>query len=825
MVTLGERCTPVFGPPGTGKTHTLLNLIEGLLQGGLRPQELAFFTFTRNARAEALARMGERLGLGREQLPWLRTIHSAALQLVKDGQTVMGPKHWKEFAEQFGYQLSEEKETEDEPFTPPSRTEHDTLRACHAYLRNRCLDPVEAVGHAPMRVPSDLYRLYVQRFDAFKTANGLLDFTDFLELALRRRVRPPVSVVFIDEAQDLSQLQQALVTMWSEGCDVYTAGDDDQCQPAGTMVTTPTGDRPIEQIVSGDRVVAWDQNGQEMRNLGAEVRRVASSQYSGFVTRIVADESMTEATPDHRFVARWSTRDLSLHAVYIMYRADMGYRVGWCQLFNSEGVLHLGMRAGLEKADRTWILHVTRSRQEASILESITAAKWGVPTATFEPLGGSTIYTRTALAQIFAAIPRGNGENCLREHGLDPGLPFWPPPDREKNRIGRRTIFQVYAINMRPEIMSIPNRQGVWVPIARVDRRHYEGTVHSLEVEKYGTYVADGLVTHNCIFTFQGANPDWLIGLYRRYGDRAMLLSQSYRVPRKAHALAETIVGRNKNRVPKDYEPAERDGSVQIIEWADAMAALEAAAQAPDVWDESRQVWRPRKTYLLARNWGVLATWQNLLSSRGIVYAIARGSSGITEKRRQAVMAAKEILETGSVFSTDLAILLEYYPSSGGVGGVRLPRGVKKWAGELQGRVTPAQFATWKLLPWIEYLRQVGPTEILLTETKQIRDTLARALARYGGAIPAMGKDSGLHLSTIHSTKGNEADTVILLSDMAAASYREFSSGGQVGFEAENRVAYVGVTRTRDELILVKPENYQSAYPYYQLAKSAGVAI
>ncbi len=43
----------IFGPPGTGKTTTLLNIVEKTLASGVPPNEIAFLAFTRKAANEA----------------------------------------------------------------------------------------------------------------------------------------------------------------------------------------------------------------------------------------------------------------------------------------------------------------------------------------------------------------------------------------------------------------------------------------------------------------------------------------------------------------------------------------------------------------------------------------------------------------------------------------------------------------------------------------------------------------------------------------------------------------------------------------------------
>lgn len=60
-------------------------------------------------------------------------------------------------------------------------------------------------------------------------------------------------------------------------------------------------------------------------------------------------------------------------------------------------------------------------------------------------------------------------------------------------------------------------------------------------------------------------------------------------------------------------------------------------------------------------------------------------------------------------------------------------------------------------------------------------------------------KKSNIQLSTIHGSKGAEADVVILLKDVSPATYE------RVNTDPEHRVWYVGITRTKQELIIVEP--------------------
>ena len=79
-----------------------------------------------------------------------------------------------------------------------------------------------------------------------------------------------------------------------------------------------------------------------------------------------------------------------------------------------------------------------------------------------------------------------------------------------------------------------------------------------------------------------------------------------------------------------------------------------------------------------------------------------------------------------------------------------------------------------------------------------------------------------IHLTTVHSAKGREADLVIVIPDMTRRTYEAYLDSRSGGREAENRVAYVAVTRAKHRLIIVAPQTTRYfGYPYIQVAKPA----
>ena len=63
-------------------------------------------------------------------------------------------------------------------------------------------------------------------------------------------------------------------------------------------------------------------------------------------------------------------------------------------------------------------------------------------------------------------------------------------------------------------------------------------------------------------------------------------------------------------------------------------------------------------------------------------------------------------------------------------------------------------------------------------------------------------------LSTIHGSKGGEADKVVLFTGVAPAA----SQSAEQDPDELHRVFYVGVTRTKENLYLIEPEDALRSY-------------
>ena len=99
--------TIILGPPGTGKTTTLLNLVEDFLRAGTDIKKIGYFSFTKKAAWEATHRAEEKFMIDQKEIPYFRTLHSLAFRKlgIKKDQ-VMQQRHYKDLGKKLGLDLN-----------------------------------------------------------------------------------------------------------------------------------------------------------------------------------------------------------------------------------------------------------------------------------------------------------------------------------------------------------------------------------------------------------------------------------------------------------------------------------------------------------------------------------------------------------------------------------------------------------------------------------------------------------------------------------------------------------------------------------------------
>lgn len=209
----------LIGPPGTGKTTRLLQLLEEELQV-VPVERCAFVSFTKRGTYEGVTRAKEKFSLKNAQLRYFRTLHSMCFhELNVKKSTVMAAKDYSKLAKALsmsfkGVTTYELAQSPDEKY----------IFACNLYYNNKEMfnSYIEDINYEKLLFVAKNLKKYKEKY-------GKIDFTDMLLEYLRKGEPLDVDVAFVDEAQDLTTLQwDVMEKMFSKAKRLYIAGDDDQ---------------------------------------------------------------------------------------------------------------------------------------------------------------------------------------------------------------------------------------------------------------------------------------------------------------------------------------------------------------------------------------------------------------------------------------------------------------------------------------------------------------------------------------------------------------------------------------------------------------------
>ena len=223
----------ILGPPGTGKTTTLLDIMDKALLAGTRAESIGFISFTKRAIREAKERVKPKFNLSETQLVNFRTLHSFAFRyLGLSTKSIMRKQNYQELADLLGIEIEGDAAIVDNDFDINIETlkQGDRLLFLDGVSRNK-MQPLKDTWERYSLDDLDFndVRRCQYGLELYKQQFALLDYTDLLERFIKEDFKFHLDLLLVDEAQDLSTLQWKVLEKIASNCDkVYIAGDDDQ---------------------------------------------------------------------------------------------------------------------------------------------------------------------------------------------------------------------------------------------------------------------------------------------------------------------------------------------------------------------------------------------------------------------------------------------------------------------------------------------------------------------------------------------------------------------------------------------------------------------
>ena len=422
---------------GTGKTTVITRRIAWLIaQRRARPEEILALTFTDKAAAEMEERVDQLVPYGYADVE-IATFHAFGDSLLRGHSLEIGLKN--DFsvlsrAEQVIFlrdRLFELPLARYRPLGDPTRhlqaiitlvsrckdedISPDDYARCAERLRAAAAGaPADAEARDRAEAQVELAATYAT-YQELMAREGNIDFGDQIVLALRLlRERPHVLNVYqrrfkyilVDEFQDTNYAQFELVKLLAaRHRNVAVVADDDQCLPAGAMVETPGGAKPIETVTPGDEVVTAI--GQSFAGVSTVTRVFSRKVTKVFRTLETESGHRVTVTDNHKMfchVPRTVTAPSRVY-VYLMERRGFGWRIGVTN--------DLATRLCLERsADRIVALRAFPTEVEARYYETLWSLKYSIPTLPFKPRKSMKM-VGPYLDRLFAEIDTGKAAERL----------------------------------------------------------------------------------------------------------------------------------------------------------------------------------------------------------------------------------------------------------------------------------------------------------------------------------------------------------------------------------------------------------------------------
>ena len=281
------------------------------------------------------------------------------------------------------------------------------------------------------------------------------------------------------------------------------------------------------------------------------------------------------------------------------------------------------------------------------------------------------------------------------------------------------------------------------------------------------TYIAGD--DDQAIFRWAGADVDSFI----TQKGKIMQLMQSYRVPQVVHDIASKIVSRIQNRLPKEWRPKTQKGLLSY-------------------YDDFKEINMKEGNWLvLARTRFMLNDLEDKLYSQGLYYQNKFKTNN--EQDLYEAIADWENVRKGVDISYEKVKRISSYMSPNNFNKEQLQYLDKDAMYNMVNLCKDKGLNTQKV--WYEAFDDAP--ERKMRYIKRMRENGEK-----------LNSAPRITLSTIHGVKGGEQDNVVLLTDLSKSTQRNYEQHP----DDENRLFYVGATRTKNHLHVVRPKDIYKGY-------------
>lgn len=710
--TYGTGGVLVLAAAGSGKTSTLTTRIAYLTgMKSVQPQNILAVTFTNKSAKEMTQRL-YKMGVNTSAL-WIGTFHGICNKILRYHAVEAGLKKNFYIMDQ-QEQLSFLKRALRANGYDPKTVNVDELQDK--------INGYKEVGWRSdqLRQGSQERRFYKMYEDACINDNCV----DFAELMLgcyelfkkHKHIEEAYAEKFehilVDEFQDTNELQYKWLTkLASHHGNVFAVGDDDQCLPKGTLISTINGTKPIEEIQVGEKVLSKIGS----KTFEKQVTQKFEKEYIGDLVQIsLNDGTVITSTEEHVWFANFIKKHSpQKYFTYLMYKENIGFRIGTSRMHSgSNTLIAVHQRGQHEHADRMWIISYHDTEEESRYSEIKNSLLYGIPTVPFVARTHkknkikTVVCDQNLLTKLFADLetfPRGM--RLLEEKNLDFSKPHHVPRSRNasknnvvitlcadvrgeqalhsleyftnsaenkaelerngynvekhkfdhlfrlritstdysvlinhmtviqslldnvnvilKGKIHSKRLIQIQARDIIPGMIMI-GEDGNEKVVVKTEKIHSNTTIYDLNIENTHNYIANGIITHNSIYSFRGAKPENLNLFKNDFNAKLIKIEKNYRSDAYILEAANAVIANNTNRQGKNLVPTK--APKQLISM---YAAFNDEQEAMFIGTEMKRLRRALIPYkqmaILYRTNGQSRSLEKALNALNIPYIVYGG--------------------------------------------------------------------------------------------------------------------------------------------------------------------------------------------------------
>ena len=348
--------------------------------------------------------------------------------------------------------------------------------------------------------------------------DACLDYEDLLNFALyilktRKEVRDTWENVFdyiqVDEFQDVSLREVELVGILANKCNnLFVVGDDSQCVPEGSMIMTEQGEIPVEKISVGDKVLSGIGNSE----VGSfAVDEVLVKDVDSYLIEVKTTNGyILKSTPEHQLYA---VQDIDIPVSGANYLYHYASKIK---------DVNTGVYGSILNMDGS-IVEVKNIDLADRFLKSLYDLD-----ETFDKTYTFANFTDEAMSL------------CKMEDLVEGDLlPVYSN--------GKVTIEEVIEVN----------------------RVYYKGKVYDLNISPTRNYIVNGIIVHNCIYSFRGSDVNCIVHFEeimnkvqgKKNKVQSIYMTTNYRSTPEILDVSNSLIKHNVNRLDKNLVAHNSNGA------------------------------------------------------------------------------------------------------------------------------------------------------------------------------------------------------------------------------------------------------------------------